>query len=367
MQCSQKIRNCRICFPFSRLLYLYITQTLLPGALSSSSSNLLLSPPSAGGPFSGHQGRFLAGGPPSTRGDISAMEWRTPTVRLLHEATAEDGDQQSSMGVEHQLIVYHAVAATLCLLVPAVHGELPDEFFRQFDAAVGPRLTNLSADLLDVFGTSSSSSGANNSSIGGTGGGFMKTSPSTSSLSSHASNLASSGGMTASASASVLCSPIGGGGAPERGAAAATAGGGGGWQDLLSPSGPGARYFYFNRANLAMKSTLGSGGEGGGGSLDSASVSAAAPEPPFLPAVSAETSRVLMDMAEAFEERDEADSPLECCCKTYSDQWAAGKRGGGGRTLLAAVAAKCSTLMDASEEVDRLLQQDFRNVFMMNN
>ncbi len=336
----------------TRLLYHYVASALLPSVLPGSSSSAAAGGGAGGGnvlspvapprnPFSGHRGRFLAGGPPSLQGDISGMEWKTPTVRLLHEATPDatqedDGSEEGgekelddpSTRAEHQLLVYHAVAATLCLLVPAFHDDLPDEFFRQFDAAVGPRLTNLSADLLDVFGTGGS---------GGGGGSGLRPSPSASSL-SHAQQ---EGLLPHSASTSVLCSPAG----PDRSL---------GWQEfsLASPAPPNARYFYFNGANLAMKSTL----ESDGAAADA-----------FAPAVSAEMGKVLLDLAEHFKDRCDSEvGPLECCSKTYGDQWAVGKLSAG-RVVLASVAAKCSTLMDASEEVDRLIAHDFKNVFLLQN
>lgn len=49
--------------------------------------------------------------------------------------------------------MYHAVGSTLCLFLP-VPREPTREFYRGLDALVGPHLTNMSADLMDVFNTS---------------------------------------------------------------------------------------------------------------------------------------------------------------------------------------------------------------------
>ena len=141
----------------TRLLYRYITNTLLPNSLRSSSSAFGAGPAGTPGsaiapsPFSGHQGRFLAGGPdketlrkaPEPGADLP--EFRTPRVNL-----------QGEYGGEHRLLVYHAVGSTLCMLVPAIR-EPTHEFYRGLDALVGPHLTNMSADLMDVFGANASS------------------------------------------------------------------------------------------------------------------------------------------------------------------------------------------------------------------
>ena len=74
------------------------------------------------------------------------------------------------------MIVYHALGSTLCMFVPVIR-ELTVEFYRQLvrdspsmsmcraysihrhlllqDASLGPILTNMSADLMDVFGQDS--------------------------------------------------------------------------------------------------------------------------------------------------------------------------------------------------------------------
>ena len=51
---------------------------------------------------------------------------------------------------EYHLIVYHALGATLVLLLP-LEIELTVELFRRLDAHLGPRLTHMSADLVNYF------------------------------------------------------------------------------------------------------------------------------------------------------------------------------------------------------------------------
>ena len=61
---------------------------------------------------------------------------------------------------EFHLVVYHALNATLCLIIPS-EIELSLDFFRRLDGHLGPRLTHMSADLHNVFGR--------NGGIGGSG------------------------------------------------------------------------------------------------------------------------------------------------------------------------------------------------------
>ncbi len=284
-----------------RLLYQYVAHTLLPSALPTANVMTKRSP------FIGHQGKFLAGGPSnlSPTANISEQEWKTPTVRLNNEDSRD-----------YQLLVYHAVAATVCLFVPTVHHDLPDEFFRHFDASVGPRLADLSTDLIQATGEQQSSQPT------------MRNSASSTSL---------------------LCSPVG-----DKAA----------WQDLslLSPPPPSVDYFYFNRSNLAMRSTL----DAPSGDND-------------VPLCTSAMRHLLLDAAELFEERRRCTCvpcpPLECYSKTHGDRWAVSKCSGGDRVLLAEVQAKeraggsarCNTLMDASDQVDRLVERDLKNILMLPN
>ena len=56
---------------------------------------------------------------------------------------------------EYHFLVYHAIQSTLCLLIPK-EVDFTVDFFKRLDGHLGPKLTNMSADLLDVFGRSSS-------------------------------------------------------------------------------------------------------------------------------------------------------------------------------------------------------------------
>ena len=53
--------------------------------------------------------------------------------------------------------MYHAIKSTLGLLIP-IEVDFTVDFFRRLDGHLGPRLTNMSADLLDVFGRLSGTS-----------------------------------------------------------------------------------------------------------------------------------------------------------------------------------------------------------------
>ena len=52
---------------------------------------------------------------------------------------------------EYHFLVYHAIQSTLCLLIPH-EVDFTVDFFKRLDGNLGPKLTNMSADLLDVFG-----------------------------------------------------------------------------------------------------------------------------------------------------------------------------------------------------------------------
>lgn len=126
------------------LLYHYIYTTLLPTTLSRTAPT----PAASLGPFSGHQGHFLTG-PHSLRDPDASL-----TVPRIFVPDSNDGLR------ENHLVVYHALNATLCLVIPS-EIELSLEFFRRLDGHLGPRLTHMSADLHNVFGR--------NGGIGGSG------------------------------------------------------------------------------------------------------------------------------------------------------------------------------------------------------
>ena len=120
------------------LLYQYVNDTLLPAHTSDAGGDplLLVSPTAPSSPFSGHRGKFLN----VDTGDSNRTTPKVPTLFV-------DGRQ-------YQLLVYHAIMSTVCLLVPAsvsVESRLID----RLDGHMGTALTNMSADLLDVFGRGS--------------------------------------------------------------------------------------------------------------------------------------------------------------------------------------------------------------------
>ena len=139
----------------TQLLYFYVYQTLLPATGLATAAKT--SANSTSSPFGGHQGRFLTG---PTQLDLTVDEvnsLRIPKVYIPHicQETHLEAIQ------EYHLLVYHAIKSTLCLLIPSEVSFTVD-FFKRLDGHLGPRLTNMSADLLDVFGRNAGSSvGAN--------------------------------------------------------------------------------------------------------------------------------------------------------------------------------------------------------------
>jgi hypothetical protein len=85
------------------------------------------------------QGRFLTG--PQTLKDVDV-----PLVVPKVFIPQKDGDGLK----EYHCVVYHALGATLVLLLP-MEIELTVELFRRLDAHLGPRLTHMSADLVSCF------------------------------------------------------------------------------------------------------------------------------------------------------------------------------------------------------------------------
>eukprot|EP00095_Tigriopus_kingsejongensis_P003752 maker-scaffold911_size81771-snap-gene-0.21 protein:Tk03752 transcript:maker-scaffold911_size81771-snap-gene-0.21-mRNA-1 annotation:"vacuolar fusion protein ccz1 homolog" len=250
----------------TKLLYHYITTTLLPGHHPNAGST------STPGPFTGHQGRFLVGGPPNPASH-TFEEPKVPKVHLFRVRSEEEegsGDHLEGR-LEHHLVVYHAVSSTVCLMIPSFR-ELTHEFYSTLDASLGPYLTNMSADLMDVFGQNSSSA------------------PMTS-------------------------------------------------VDL----GLSIRFVYFNRFNRAMKSTLNLPG-----SEDASS--------------SPEVMNIMLDLAESID-LAKAGIPLEYFVKTTNDQWVIGKAADQ-RQVYVVITSKCANLMDASEAVERMFVNEFKNVVL---
>ena len=301
----------------TKLLYHYITKTLLP---ANSGSSLMSPTVPSRGPFAGHQGRYLTGGPVNVASlsDDPSHDFNTPVVHLMTEYLGDEDEEDDDLPedgfcqrVPHHLIVYHALSATMCLMVPAIH-EMTDEFYKSFDANLGPIMTNISADLMDVFGVKNRSLVASSGVI---------TSPSTSSLSSLA------GVASVTSPLSGLTSPL-------------TLTGGSSADD---PSQASVRFIYFNRFNRAMKSTLqGLTDEPGG----------------------QEVIRVMLDLSEHLDNDQKGrhvGRPLEFCAKLSSDQWVVAKSADQ-RQVYVVITSKCANLMDAAEEVEKLMEKEFKNV-----
>ncbi|TRY79925.1 hypothetical protein TCAL_07067, partial [Tigriopus californicus] len=249
----------------TQLLYHYITSTLLPHAPTHATPNTLEGEGTPRSPFSGHQGRFLSGGPPNP----NSSTFEEPLVVKVHL-------QRDQARQEHHLIVYHALNSTVCLMIPSFQ-ELTHELYRKLDASLGPQMTHMSADLMDVF--------------------------------SHASK---------PAAIHPLLSPV---------------------STPLEPS-LAVKFVYFNKFNRAMKSTL---------HIPSPNLQ----EDPLL---QSELKKVILDLSDLIGSANDRalGMPLEYYVKMSSDQWVIGKAADQ-RQVYIVITAKCANLMDASEEVGRMI------------
>ena len=276
----------------TRLLYHYVATNLLPSTVGGGQGQSYVA--AEGGRFQGHQGRFITGGP--TKLNEEERDWKTPRVNI----DWEDEDSGETVKKQHHLIAYHAVSSTVCLMVPASL-DPPLSFYRGLDAFAGPALTNMSADLLGVFGSGVKSS------------------------SSVSSNL------------SALLSP----------------------SDPTAPPLPSSnvRYIYFNKFNRSMKSTL---------------IQPLLPhetEGDVDPVVSGPVMRMVLDLAQCLEGGDNgkasSSSPGEVFVKmSADDRWVLGRRAEHRLVLAVVMGDRCATLMDASEEMEKLVANEFKNVFL---
>ena len=140
------------------LLFQYINTSLLPSTVlastsEKSSSTSQIYETTSRSPFTGHQGRFLTG-IPGTRfnADMKLPKiFVPPTSAFGTENVTLQDDKNECQLREYHLIVYHALTSTVCLIVPA-EIEITNKMMERLDAHMGSRLTNMSADLLDVFG-----------------------------------------------------------------------------------------------------------------------------------------------------------------------------------------------------------------------
>ena len=141
------------------LLFQYINTSLLPNAAVLSTPdrqpNIASSTDASTSrnPFSGHQGRFLTG----SNVNRSLVDIKMPRIFIPPPSTFATENYKSIKGEneivfkEYHLIVYHAISSTVCLIIPA-EIEISNGIMNGLDAYMGSRLTNMSADLLDVLG-----------------------------------------------------------------------------------------------------------------------------------------------------------------------------------------------------------------------
>lgn len=143
------------------LLFQYINTSLLPSTVfaslseRNSSSASTYEPPTSRSPFAGHQGRFLTGiASAGSAADIKLPKIFVPppSTFIREENMSFPGQEKRELKFrEYHLIVYHAITSTVCLTIPS-EIEITNGMMDRLDAHMGSRLTNMSADLLDVFG-----------------------------------------------------------------------------------------------------------------------------------------------------------------------------------------------------------------------
>jgi len=225
----------------TRCLYRYVTSTLLPALTHKSDQSM-----TSGSPFRGRKGQFLVG------------KDRSPPDLWL-----KGGESK------HTLVVYHALAATLCLCVPEISSDLPDDFFVKFESSVGAKLAALSADLADVFNVSRNDS--------------LK---------------------------AVSCLSPG----------------------SDAPPLAAKRFFYYNDSNSAAKSTL-----------------------------DQHDHLVALDLTSEVKEEE----VVEMAAKSVNDDWTIVKKAGS-RTIVA-VLSHCNTLAEAGDDLDKLTEAEFKNVYVADN
>lgn len=229
---------------------------------------------SGSGPFGKHRGRFLVS--PNRHHQVPAAADRAgqqppllldaskvPKVHVRRTSMLLPDGGDDLQDVFH-LILYHAAATTICLVVPS-EVDLTEELARGLDAHLGPRLAGLSSDLEDASG------------------GQKRPFPAALPVqAAHADDPAAAGVASVRRSSSTSNVHSGGGGA---GSLAVHPGLGGalsvgssivvsaalGSSDEITEDN--MRFFYYNATNRAMKSTLmvvskpgGGGGKSGSGS-----------------------------------------------------------------------------------------------------
>ena len=135
----------------TQLLFFYVYNTLLPNVASKLSSNA-----TPNSPFSGYKGKFLTG--PTSSAKLTSDQVNSLRIPKVFVPQTCDGVEVFK---EYHFLVYHAIQSTLCLLIPT-EVDFTVDFFKRIDAHLGPKLTNISADLLDVFGKNAASMNQSN-------------------------------------------------------------------------------------------------------------------------------------------------------------------------------------------------------------
>lgn len=102
---------------------------------------------------SAHQyGKFITGGAGSSTTDTStnSADSKIPYVFLKRS----DDDTPTPTLIEHYLIAYRILNATLVLLIPIsdASNNVTVDFYQNFDSFVGTQMTTLASNLVDAYG-----------------------------------------------------------------------------------------------------------------------------------------------------------------------------------------------------------------------
>ncbi|KAG8228318.1 hypothetical protein J437_LFUL007036 [Ladona fulva] len=320
----------------TQVLYRYLVGSLLPAHLEGTELQ--------GGsiprhgrypPSSSHYGRFVTG--PSNLCD-GAPIGKMPLVFVNPQVPKQNASEgKNNFGVleseksknkeePFHLLVYRALSATLCLLISDTYS-LTLSDFREIDAALGPGLTSLASQVAEMIG-----------------GGLAPASPTTPS-SAHSSPASSSSPASASPGFGPhLPPPI-----------------------IHGSSGP--RFLYFNRLNLAVKSSI---------HLDSRGVGNVAVTRDVLmmladintdlrgyPFNTYETERNDNHHDKSLQKRIQPSYKsvsAEIMLNTESDVWVVGKLSDQ-REFYVVLCQKNADLMTVNEEVKRLCDSQFKCIF----
>lgn len=323
----------------TQVLYRYLVGSLLPAHLEGTELQGGSIPRHGSYPSSSsHYGRFVTGptslcdGVPIGKMPLIFLNPQQPKQNIP-EGKNNFGalETEKSLRIKEEpfhLLVYRALSATLCLLISDSY-TLTLSDFREIDAALGPGLTSLASQVAETIG-----------------GGLSASSPTTPS-SAHSSPASSSSPASASPGFGPHLPP----------------------PTLHGSSGP-HRFLYFNRLNLAVKSSI---------HLDSRGVGNVAVSRDVLMMLADvntdlrgypynsdyETGRNDNNHDKSLQKRDltfNKSVSAEIMLKTVTDVWVVGKLSDQ-REFYVVLSQRNADLMAVNDEVKRLCDSQFKCIF----